>query len=165
MNRSCPPPWKEHTVNPDYVQHARRLDRQYHAGAGPPGPIEQRLTSHSAVRGLVFGHYGEASADVHDLLRLAADALAEDQWRLLGARSQRELRGFLISRSRRRIGLAAVQHMARHRLARLPYVGVPRHAIVQRAQWRGAAAAMRAHQRPQLDSTDFYQFQQAHQQH
>ena len=70
--------------------------------------------------------------------------------------------GVLISRSRRRIGLAAVQHMARHRLARVPYIGVPRHAIVQRAQWNGAAAALAAHQRPQLDPTDFYQFQQAH---
>lgn len=156
---------REHTVNPDYLRHARYLDGQFHAGAGSPGPVEQRLTSHTAVRGLVYGQYGEASADVHDLIRQAADALAEDQWRTLGARSQAELRGFLISRSRRRIGLAVVQAMARHRLARVPYIGVPRVAVAQRAQWRGAAAAMAAHRRPQLDASDFYQFQQAHQAH
>ena len=56
--------------------------------------------------------------------------LAEQLWRLSGARSASELRSFLISRSRRRVGLAAVQAMARHRLARAAYIGVPR-AVVE----------------------------------
>ena len=139
----------------DYVRHARSLDAQYHAGAGVPGPIEQRLQSHTAVRGLVFGQYGEASADVHDLIRTAADQIAEQQWRLAGARSASEMRSFVISRARRRIGLATVQAMARHRLARVPYIGVPRQAVVARAR-RQPDAGLYA---PAPDHADFYRWQ------
>ena len=39
------------------------------------------------TRGLVFSAFGEASADVHDLISVASDALAQRQWRLSGARS------------------------------------------------------------------------------
>ena len=46
-------------------------------------------------------------------------------WRLFGARSESEMYSYLTSRARRRIGLAAVQAMARHRIARIPYIGVP----------------------------------------
>ena len=48
---------------------------------------------------LVFGAYGEASADVHALLRVAADELAEQQWRLAGARTKNEMRAYLISKA------------------------------------------------------------------
>ena len=37
-------------------------------------------------------------------------------------------------RMRRRVGLGAVQAMARHRLARVPYVGVSRAVVQARAQ-------------------------------
>ena len=47
--------------------------------------------------------------------------------------------------ARRRIGLAAVQAMARHRLARVPYIGATR-AVVQRV--------MDARQRFRLDQRD-----------
>ena len=75
------------------------------------------------MRGLVFGAYGEASADVHMLISIAADAISEEQWRLAGARSPTEMRSYLISRLRRRMGLAT---------ARVPYIGVPRQAVVAR---------------------------------
>ena len=99
-----------------------RFDRLY----SPAGttPVEDRLRWYTPTRGLVFGQYGESSADVHDLVRAASHALAEQHWALAGARSAREMRGFMVSRSRRRIGLTTVQAMARHRLACLPYVGV-----------------------------------------
>ena len=31
---------------------------------------------------MVFGAYGEASADVHDIISAAAEAIAKRQWRL-----------------------------------------------------------------------------------
>ena len=155
---------RERQVAQDYLSHARQLDREHHGAAGtaagPPGPIEQRLMSFTTPRGLVFGQYGEASADVHDLIRIAADAIAEKQWRLAGARTKSEMRGFLISRSRRRVGLRAVQAMARHRLARVPYVGVPYVALADRAQRRAGAFA--AHDAPDPTHADFFQFQQGH---
>eukprot|EP00327_Prymnesium_parvum_P013060 CAMPEP_0184401116 /NCGR_PEP_ID=MMETSP0007-20130409/77732_1 /TAXON_ID=97485 /ORGANISM="Prymnesium parvum, Strain Texoma1" /LENGTH=157 /DNA_ID=CAMNT_0026756363 /DNA_START=45 /DNA_END=518 /DNA_ORIENTATION=- len=143
----------------DYISHARVLDARFYPEAAAPGPIVSRLRSFTPVRGLVFGHYGEASADVHALIALAASKLAEMRWQLAGARSATEMRAFLVSRSRRRIGLATVQAMARHRLARLPYVGVPR-AIVQARMQRGPR--MRGEPEPYAPvpgHADFYAYQ------
>ena len=50
-------------------------------------------------------------------------------------------KGELISRMRRRVGLGAVQAMARHRLARVPYVGVSRAVVQARAQRRAQPGA------------------------
>jgi hypothetical protein len=77
----------------------------------------------------VYGAYGEASADVHALLRMAACELAERSWRPMGARGAEEMRSIMMGVARRRVGLAAVQAMARHRLARVPYVGASRAAV------------------------------------
>ena len=150
---------REATVQTHYLSHARRLDRQLHATAGAPGPIEQRLLSFTTVRGLVFGQYGEASADVHDLIRVAAGEMAQQQWRLAGARTACEMRAFLVSRARRRIGLTIVQAMARHRLARVPYIGVPRDIVTTRMQ-RGQRQRGDPHPyAPAAEHADFYQFQ------
>ena len=136
-----------------YLRHARELDLKY----SPAGttPIEDRLRWHTETRGLVFGGYGEASTDVHTLISVAADELAEQQWRLAGARSATEMRAFTIGRLRRRVGMAAVQAMARHRLARMSYIDVPR-AVVEARQRRGGAAAAYA---PAIEHNEFYAFQ------
>ena len=73
---------------------------------------------------------------MHDLLALAATAQADHLWRESGARSAAEMRALLIGRARRRVGMAVVQAMARHRLARVPYVGVSRAVVQARAQRR-----------------------------
>jgi hypothetical protein len=118
---------RESAVAPSYIAHARELDVRY----SPPGttPIEDRIRSYTAVRGLIFGAFGEASADVHDLIAASATSIAQDQWRLQGARTAAEMRAFIISRARRRVGLAAVVAMARHRLERVPYIGLDRAAL------------------------------------
>ena len=122
----------------DYQSHARALDRSY----SPAGtqPVLQRLQSFGRTRGLVFGAYGEASADVHTLLGMAAEAQAEELWREAGARTASEMRAILIGRMRRRVGMGTVQAMARHRLARVPYVGVSRAVVQARAQRRAQPA-------------------------
>ena len=150
---------REAGVAHDYTSHARRLDRTYHPHTGTPGPIEQRLRSFTTVRGLVFGQYAEASADVHDLIATAADGIAQHRWQLAGARSATEMRAFLVSRCRRRVGLVAAQAMARHRLARVPYIGVPRDIVATRMQ-RGPQRRGHAHPyAPAPDHADFYQYQ------
>ena len=60
-----------------------------------------------------------------------------------------------IGRLRRRVGMAAVQAMARHRLARMSYIDVPR-AVVEARQRRGGAAAAYA---PAIEHNEFYAFQ------
>ncbi len=154
---------RDHLVWPEYLAHARRLDRERDAvamqqhGRPPAHAIEQRLRSYTQTRGLVFGQFGEASPDVHGLIAAAADTQSRQQWRSMGARSATEYRAFLISRMRRRVGMAAMQGMARHRIARAPYVGVPRRAVVERGARR--ARDGRGPWAPAPEHFDFYQYQ------
>ena len=118
---------RAHAVHGAYVRHAQDMDRRY----SPAGqtPVEQRLMSFTPVRALVIGQYGEASPDVHSLLEVAAQQRAARMWRCMGARSQEEFYSFTVASYRRRLGMVAVREMARHRLARVPYVGAPRAAV------------------------------------
>ena len=131
-------------------------------GDGAPGStqVQDRLRWFGDTRGLVFGQYGEASEDVHDLARAAAHALAEQQWALAGARSAREMRGFMVSRVMRRIGMATVQAMARHRIARLPFIGVPRPAVVEHMRRRAVGRDGEAVEAlPAQAHWEFFQYQ------
>ena len=64
------------------------LDQAHHPGSTP---IEDRLCSFTPMCALVFGQYGEASADVHALVTAAAAAEARQRRRgsLRAARGQR----------------------------------------------------------------------------
>ena len=148
---------RAHEVHHEYRRHAERLDGNHSA----PGttPIRDRLNSFTQVRALVFGNYGECSADVHHLLDACATAVARKTWQWVGARNEAEARACVLSRLRRRVGLVVVREMARHRLRRVPYIGVPRHIVEERMQpfhlraiERGGGAAVSA--------ADFYAFQQ-----
>ena len=122
----------------EYGGHARELDARFHAGTGLT-PIADRLSSFTQVRGLVFGAYAEASLDVHSLIELAAHALARKHWRRSGARCEAEARSFWVGMCRRRIGVAVTRAMARHRIRRTVFIGVPRAVLDDRAR-RGLAA-------------------------
>ena len=121
---------RAHQVSGEYLRAARQADRQY--SAPDTSPILDRLRSFGQTRGLVFGAYGEASPDVHALLTVAADGLAARQWGDMGARTQEEARSFIISSLRRRLGLVICREFARHRIRRVPYIGVPRAVVEQR---------------------------------
>ena len=80
-------------------------------------------------------------------------------WQWVGARNEAEARACVLSPLRRRVGLVVVGEMARHRLRRVPDIGVPRHIVEERMQPfhlpaidRGAGAAVAA--------GDFYALQQ-----
>ena len=145
---------RESRVHDAYLAHARALDGAHH----PRGtrPIENRLASFGRVRGFVFGAYGEASGDVHDLLSLAAQKQAELTWQASGARSQNEMYAFYMHRYRRQLGMASVLAMARHRLQRVPVIGVPREAVedIMRRGNEGARGRAVA-----TDLAEFYAFQ------
>ena len=97
-------------------------------------PIEDRLRSFTEARGLIFGAFGEASEDVHALVSIAATKIADDKWQLYGARTASEMRAFVMNRLRHRLGVTSAQAQARHRLAKLPYVNVPRALVRARPQ-------------------------------
>ena len=50
----------------------------------------------------------------------------------MGARSATEARAFFIARLRRSLSMVSAREMARHRLRRIPFIGVPRAAIRDR---------------------------------
>ena len=80
------------------------------------------------VRGLVFGSTAcGGSREVGVLLAQAASssaqASAQRQWRLLGARSMLDARSFMISTLRSQCGFAAAISHARLRLLRLELIG------------------------------------------
>ena len=147
---------REVRVGPAYEAHARALDAHFYGGTGTH-PFLDRLRLFTTTRGAVFGAYGEASADVHDLISAAASSQAERQWGLMGARSSSEMRAFLVARYRRQLGCTAVLAFARHRLARVPYIVLHRGASRQRdavvvMQRRATASSTRARPLPSTDS-------------
>ena len=87
--------------------------------------------------------------------------MAERDWRCLGARTQSEARAFYIATLRRQLGVHVVREMARHRLHRLPWIGVPRSVVTRRGA-RGTLGT--GGTRPQVDGVpqpaDFYAHQQ-----
>ena len=87
-----------------------------------------RVRGYPPVRGLVVGAYGEASADVHALLKLAAAKKAETAFKEMGSRTPIEAEATLILSLRRHWGLTFVREYARMpvRLARVCFVGAPR---------------------------------------
>ena len=119
---------------------------------GRTDAVSTVLAGFGTVRAAVWGAYGEASDDVHQLCEATVDAEAERTWRQLGARSCAEARSYLMSRTRRSWGITAVREMARHRLARVCFVGarrLPRAAQavgMRHAPRLGTADEMAAHQ-------------------
>ena len=141
-------------VHGDYRRHAEQLDQRI----GMPGqPIQTRLESFGTVRGAVFGNYGEASADVHSLLRVAAEMQARRMWRVMGARTWSEAFGFILQSMRRRLGVVVVREFARHRLHRVPYIGHTRASLARaRSHAELQVAAMHAGPALGIRWEDFY---------
>ena len=85
------------------------------------------------------------------------------RWRFAGARSYDEFRSYTIAALRRRVGLTAVQAMARHRLDRVPFIGVPRVALRERMdaqrQRRQQGAAPAVGRAAAIDPREFFAYQ------
>jgi hypothetical protein len=129
---------RAHQVQPQYERHARALDRRIADAHGTPlgTAVFDHLRSLTQVRALVVGNYAEASSDVHQLVSIVAGELAQRRWRRMGARTQAEARGFFIASLRRSLCVVFAREMARHRLRRIPFIGVPREAIRARPPYR-----------------------------
>ena len=108
----------------EYASKATRVDRQYcGTPEGEIGPVARRLQSFEAVRGLVFGAWGECSPDVEKLLSWLAGVGAVRHWRGMGCRDETGARGILAWYLRRRWALTAMREHARLKLGRLQFVG------------------------------------------
>ena len=134
-------------VDGEYRSHARLLDVRHGLGTA----VLDRLQSFTRVRGLVFGQYSEWSEDVDSLLELAAAAAARRDWRLRGNRTMEEARAVYIALYRRRLGCFVAREYARHRLRRIPFIGLTHDQVSARRRrrdipvlGRDAAAGVRA---------------------
>ena len=73
------------TLPHEYRQHARKVDQQYGGvQAGVIGPVEAKLLSFPPLRRWVIGAWGEASEDLHILVKDLAVARAKHQQQLEG---------------------------------------------------------------------------------
>ena len=103
---------------------ARLIDTRYcGTPAGEIGPVTRRLAAYGPVRGLVFGHWAEASSNVEDLLSGCAHTGALKHWVGMRARDPTDAIGSLAWSLRRRWGMTAWRSAARLLLDRLEYVG------------------------------------------
>ena len=133
-------------VQGDYERHAASVDARAEVqrfNSGRQDAVMGALRALGPVRAAVWGNYGEASDDVHQLLDICADLASRARWRQLGARSVGEARGYFVQQLRRSWGLTAVRAFARHRLRRVQFVGAERRA--RAVQARGAAEGEWAH--------------------
>ena len=111
-------------VNSEYLHKARALDRQLlGVQNGATGPVEQKLRSFGHVRGLVFGSWGEGSADITWLLHQIAEWGSVHGCHLGAHRDTDVVRGILIGALQRRWGILAARANAQLLLDRLAFVG------------------------------------------
>ena len=108
----------------EYRSKALALDHR-HCGVaeGTPGPVSQKLASYGRIRGLVFGAYGEASPDAHELLGVLAAEYASRHWVRMGCRAPQDAAAALSRSLYRSWGLMAVRGQARLKLSGLAHVG------------------------------------------
>jgi hypothetical protein len=119
----------------------RALDARFFGTAdGDVGPCSRRMSAYGAVRGIVFGHWAEASPLVEDMLSGRAYCGSLRFWTGMRAREPSDAYGTLAWLLRRRWAMTAWRSAARLLLDRLEYVG--RGAMQARS--RRAAAAERA---------------------
>ena len=152
---------RAHRVIGEYRRHAGELDTAYGAGAQP---FLQRLQSFGPVRGLAAGQYSEVSPDVHSLVKVCAESIANRRWRELGARSAKEACGFVTAAVKRRLGLVLAREMARFRLRRVPAIGVPNAALsgqadIQRRMRRRRGVDEPLDRPPAFVPEEFFAFQ------
>ena len=64
-----------------YVRRAQKIDRgECDTAQGSAGPCEDAIQGAGGVIGLCYGHYGEASDSIDDLIDWCAEAAAESAW-------------------------------------------------------------------------------------
>ena len=129
------------TLPNEYRQHARRIDREYGGvQADAVGPVEAKLLSFPPLRRWVFGAWGEASEDVHCLVKDLATSRARHQQQLEGRwrrnhRSDEAEVAVLTGQVRRLLSVEGVRCQARCLLDRLRGLGDGAAAAARRRQW------------------------------
>ena len=129
------------TLPNEYRQHARKIDREYGGvPEGVVGPVEAKLISFPPLRRWVFGAWGEASEDVHILVKDLATSRVKHQQQLDGRwrwdqRSQEAEVAIYTGQIRRLLSVQGVRSQARCLLDRVRGLGAGAAAAARRRQW------------------------------
>ena len=129
---------RQHSVHHEYVRHAKYADEKFCGvpSDAPTGPFRQRLAEYGTVLGLVFGHYAEASSNVHSLIHRAAERIAVATGLQEGCSSLEVATAAQTRRLYRTFSIVCHRERARLVLQGLQYVGDGRAAAAaQREQY------------------------------
>ncbi len=102
-------------IHREYVDKCKVADRKYNLFVsvdGSMGPMQRKLNTFPAVKGLVVGPRGEGSPELHNLIEAIAAEWAAKIWREFGADSVAVAKGLLVNRVRRTIGIMGVRAAA-----------------------------------------------------
>ena len=145
------------TLPKEYITHAKNIDRLYGGVPdGEVGPVQAELLSFPTLRRWVFGAWGEASEDIHDMEDYLAEARLDHvmqlqgRWRREKVSDEAEVAGYK-GEIRKRLSLEAVRSQARILLDRLSDLGAGAAAAAKRRAWaeqeeRRMGRERRAHQ-------------------
>ena len=129
----------------DPVALARHIAALPTWAAMAPGPCLTRLREFPTVEGLAFGSYGaQASPAVYTLLGVLARAIAEREWRDMGARTESEARGIISTQLYRQLCVATVGGHMRVIHGRAHYLGRSHDAAIAEAERQRAPEAATA---------------------
>ena len=129
------------TLPNEYRQHAKKVDREYGGvPQGVVGPVKAKLLAFPPLRRWILGAWGEASEDVHLLVKDLAVSRAKHQQQLEGRwrwnkRSEEAEVAMLTGQVRRLLSLEAVRSQARCLLDRVRSLGDGAAAAARRRQW------------------------------
>ena len=129
------------TLPREYQLHAKKIDREFGGVAeGVIGPVEAKLLTFPPLRRWVFGAWGEASEDIHQLVKDIATTRVQHQRQLEGRwrwsrRSEEAEVAILTGQVRRLLSTEGVRSQARCLLDRVRGLGAGAAAAVRRRQW------------------------------
>ena len=115
---------RESTLQREYVDKARRVDKDYGGTLdGHIGRVERELAKFGTIQGLVFGAWGEASKGVHELVETLANCRVRSQSIQSGKEQGEGEKSIIVGQIRRCLSVAVVRANATCLLDRLHQVG------------------------------------------
>ena len=126
------------TLAPYYKRELAKYDRRFHGtAAGETGPLVNLLQTFGKLEALVVGPWGNASKDLHDLVRTLAERRVEALARARGWEASDGELGLVLGQIRRILSLTFVKAQALCLRARLANLGDGARAAAERRQQAG----------------------------
>jgi len=122
----------------EYLKKAKDVGQRFcGAAVGQQGPVEEKLVGMGNLRGLVFGAFGEASKDVHDLVQRLADSRVARKGLSRGRVCAKGEKSVVVGQLRRALSVATVKAQAESLVGKLEWVGEGAAAAAERRkrQW------------------------------